>query len=320
MSAGTGGQHGVTHLAHHLGLGGILELAREVDAVHVNGSLALHEGRRALVPVEVDHARRPILPEEFAVHVDGGHLLLRIEGGLAVLQVRAAHRKQDARVLGGVGVLEPAEHDAVGAGRRVELLHERLEVGKRLGRREILRAEEVLAIEEHVGIDEGGEGGDAAVGLGHAGARARGKVVPVEVGAGQGRVLQELVQGMVPARLPEALLLDMERGEEGVDPARVRRHLYRHLLAGLDLRQRLPLDLHPRERLELRDVLLEHIDEGVLGQHQEELLALEALPVEALRLRRREDEGSRGGACGRGGKKGAAGQSASGHLWPPLMR
>src|SRR5207237_9082948 len=100
--------------------------------------------------------------------------------------------------------------------------------------------------------------------------------VPVEVGTGEGLVLEELVQRVVPARLPEALLLDVERGEEGVDATRIRRHLDGHLLPGLDLREGFPPDLHRRQRLELGAVLLQHVDERVLGQEQEELLALEA--------------------------------------------
>src|SRR4029450_942366 len=124
------------------------------------------------------------------------------------------------------------------------------------------------------------------------------EVVPVEVRARQGWILEELVQRVVPARLPEPLLLDVERGEERVDPARVRGHLDGELLPRLDLRKRLPFHLHARERLELGNVLLEHLDEGVLGQHEEELLALEALPVEALGTGRSLHERTRGGRGG----------------------
>jgi hypothetical protein len=58
---------------------------------------------------------------------------------------------------------------------------------------------------------------------------------------------------------------------------------------------------------------------GCLVKHQEELLALEALPVEALRLAGVKTKGPVA-ARGRGGEKGAAGQSASGHRGPPLVR
>jgi hypothetical protein len=130
-------------------------------------------------------------------------------------------------------------------------------------------------------------------------------VVPVEVGAGEGRVGQELVERLVPAGLPESLLLDVERREEGVDAAGARGHLDGELLAGLELRQGLPLDLHAGQGLELGDVLLEHLDPGVLGEDQVELLALEALPVEALGAGGGEDERPGGGARDGGGGAGA---------------
>jgi hypothetical protein len=126
-------------------------------------------------------------------------------------------------------------------------------------------------------------------------------VVPVEVGAGEGRVAQELVERLVPAGLPESFLLDVERREEGVDPAGARGHLDGELLPGLELGQGLPLYLHARQRLELGDVLLEHLDPGVLGEDQVELLALEALPVEALGAGGGEDERPGGGARDGGG-------------------
>src|SRR5439155_7492724 len=194
------------------------------------------------------------------------------------------------------------------------------EVSQRLRRRDALRPEQILAIEDDVGVDERRQRRDASVRLGHARASARGEVVPVEVGAGEALVVEELVQRVVPASLPEALLLDVERGEEGVDPARVRRHLDGQLLPRLDLRQRLPLHLHPRERLELGDVLLEHVDEGVLGQEQEELFALEAFPGEALRSRRRRDKRPGGDAGGHGFQERAAGESAIGHWAAPSHR
>src|SRR5207244_7350048 len=49
-------EHRVADLADHLRLRGVLELAREIHAVHVDHHLALHERRGALVPVEVAHA------------------------------------------------------------------------------------------------------------------------------------------------------------------------------------------------------------------------------------------------------------------------
>ena len=281
--------------------------------------LPLHEGRGALVPVEVHDAGRRVLAEQPRVEVERGHALLAVEHRLSVLQIRPARREQDARVLRRIRVLEPAQDDAVRAGRRVELRHEVLQLGERLGRRDILRGEEILPVEEHVGVDERGERGDAAVRLGDAGPRARAEVVPVEVRAREGRVLEELVQRMVAARLPEPLLLDVERREERVDPARVRGHLDGELLPRLDLRKRLPFHLHAREGLELGDVLLEHLDEGVLGQHEEELLALEALPGEALGAGRGRDERTRGGGHGGGLEKGAAGEPVSRHGRHPLV-
>src|SRR5262249_9503089 len=86
------------------------------------------------------------------------------------------------------------------------------------------------------------------------------------------------------------------------------------------LGQGLPLHLHPGERLELGNVLLEHVDERVLGQEQEELLALEALPVEALGAGRSEDERPGGDAGGEALQEGAARQAASGRSSSPLDR
>src|SRR5262249_51922148 len=186
-------------------------------------------------------------------------------------------------------------------------------VGRRLGWGESLRAEQVLAVKEHVGVDERREGRDAPVGLGDSGFGSGREVVPVELGAGERLVVEELVERMVPARLPEALLLDVERREERVDPAGVRRHLDGHLLPSLDLRQGFPLDLHSRQRLELGDVLLKHADEGMLGQEQEELLALKALPGEALCACRRRDERPRGRGGGDRLQERAACRATGGH-------
>src|SRR5262249_42365552 len=134
------------------------------------------------------------------------------------------------------------------------------------------------------------QGRDAPVLLGDDRLGAAGDVLEVPVGRRQRPVLEEAVQGLVPSGLPEALLLHVERGEEAVHAAGRRRHLDDQLLAGLDLGQRLPLDLHAGQRLELGDVLLQDVDPGMLRQDQEELLPLEALPVEALGARRGEDE------------------------------
>jgi len=259
--------------------------------------------------------RRP-LAEQPRVQVERGDAFPAVEDGLAVLQVGTAHREQDARVLGGVRVLEAAQHDAVRDGRGVELRHELLQLRERFRRREILRAQEILPVEEHVDVDERRHRRDAAVGLGHACAGAVGEAVPVEVGAGERGVLKELVQRMVPARLPEALLLDVERREEGVDPAGVRGHLDRQLLPRLNLRQRLPLHLHPGERLELRNVLFEHVDERMFGQEEKELLALKALPGEALSASRSPNEGADRGS---GGREERATGGPSRHRRPPLM-
>jgi hypothetical protein len=94
----------------------------------------------------------------------------------------------------------------------------------------------------------------------------------------------------------------VEGREEGVDPRGAAGHLDGQLLAGLDLGEGLPLDLHPAERLELGDVLLEDVDPGMLREQEVQLLALEALPVEGLGARRGEDE-----RAGRGrGQRGPA--------------
>src|SRR5207244_12328672 len=78
-----------------------------------------------------------------------------------------------------------------------------------------------------------------------------------------------------------------------------------------------PLYLHSGERLELGNVLLEHVDERMLGQEKEELLALEALPVESLGARRREDE--RPGGGDRGLEERPTREPASRHRRSPLM-
>src|SRR5215471_6719413 len=83
---------------------------------------------------------------------------------------------------------------------------------------------------------------------------------------------------------------------EAVDAARAARHLDDELLAPLDLGQDLVLHLHPGHGLELRDVRDHLVDPRMLVEEEEELRALEALPVEALSAGGREDERSRGRA------------------------
>jgi hypothetical protein len=90
---------------------------------------------------------------------------------------------------------------------------------------------------------------------------------------------------------PEPALLDVRARVEGVDAARAARHLDDQLLPALHLGQDLVAHLHPGQRLELRDVRHHLVDPRVLVEQEVELLALEPLPVEALRPCRRPHEG-----------------------------
>src|SRR5262249_36927446 len=187
---------------------------------------------------------------------------------------------------------------AVHAGRAVQGLGLGLHLGEGLGRLPAFLRVEVLPVEEHEGIDEGRDPADALVGLEHRRLGARHDVVPVEVGRRERLVVEERVDRLIPAGLPEAPLLDVGAGVEAVHAARAAGHLDDELLAALDLRQDLVLDLHAGQRLELGDVRDQLVDPGVLVVEEEPLLALDALPGDPLGAGRRPHEGP-GGRAGR---------------------
>jgi hypothetical protein len=117
--------------------------------------------------------------------------------------------------------------------------------------------------------------------------RARGEIGEVVVGCrqlGVGEVGADVDQ---PFGLAEHLLLDVVGQHDHVEARASRVELDRRLLALLLLGHLLVADRHPGQRLEFLAVLLEEIAARSLGHQDLEMLALEALPVEAGCLRDR---------------------------------
>ena len=230
----------------------------------------------------------------------GGHEL-----GLGLVQVVAAERNRETAPYRDVRVLQAAPGIPEDRGRLVERLHR----GDQLvhGRRglQALLGVEILPV--HVGAepDAHGDGDDRPVALEAPVGAGRAEVLPVVVGRGQVRVLEVLVQGLVPAHLGEEELLDVHRARERVDAGGLGVQLDGHLLAQLLLGDDLVLDLDARQLREVGDQLLQHRVVGRQRGENDQGLALLLHPVEARRV------GAAGGDDRAGGEPQAHPQNLS---------
>ena len=252
--------------------------------------LALHVQRLAFVPVEAGDTHGTAVAHELLVHLGRRDRFRAVGVELAGLVDRVdAVAQQEARPDRRVRVLEPARDEAAHAVRGIVAAWPppRRSAGNVVGHRDALLLEEVLVEHQDVVVERHRQRVDAAVGLRAGLDRRLREVGEVEVGRGERLVGDQRAQVGQPLAAAEQPLLRRLRDVAGVEARLAGRELDRELLPVLLLGNLLGADLDAGERRELGLVLLQHVVERALLQRDLDLLALEALPVEAASARTR---------------------------------